>query len=95
MEMESATGSLPERVTAATGCRIGVNAKLKQFENSNFLWSHWRMGTFGPGGGDLLARKKKLPQWVSVETVIIPKVVCQKLCKLYELDRQPRKVRTF
>lgn len=37
----------------------GVNAKLKQFEKGKFLWSHWRMGTFGLGGGDPFARKNK------------------------------------
>ena len=48
---------------------LSGNAKLKWFEKGKFLWSHWRMGTFGLAAVTLLPEKKenKMPEWVSVE----------------------------
>lgn len=38
---------------------LSGNAKLKWFEKGKFLWSHWRMGTFGLAAVTLLPEKKR------------------------------------
>ena len=49
------SGYIKEEIVSMEMPDAGVNAKLKWFEKGKFLWSHWRMGTFGLGGGDPFA----------------------------------------